>query len=826
MAAGHKKSQYRLAREGSGLQEHHSIVYWCVVAFIVSFLFIAPFQTALFYGSKAQYESPIYSSMIWTSVFSLLAAAYLFKSWRLREIRDLYALAVWGIPLSYFISLSSAATRHHAENLLLLQLMYALFFVIGLYFSRNRIGNSILRYGIVGSAYAVVVYCLMNVFGNVYFYDAVMKTGEGLRLTSVFQYANAYAGFLIIPLLCGLYLIVFSRKWYATAIHALMLVPVLLSFFLTLSRGGLVMLPFILLAFLPFLSFARQILFFVYLIIGSAASFLITDKIKNIASDVLDVMVERRGPDFEVTDTLSFFDPLSFGGWSLLLSTSVVVCAVVVLVHKLLPPLLDRGLSRISGARLANLYVPGLIVLGVLLGAGLIAGNAAIVHILPEALAQRVQSINLQQHSVLERFTMYKDTFKALKDYPLFGAGGNAWSVLYPQYANNPYTVNQVHSFVLQYMVETGIVGLLILLSFIGSILYRFAKTYFVSKPADRERNLVFYAAAVAILFHSLMDFEMTYAYISALVFLSLGGMASGFASPISERWLSGKEEKSKYGLPVVLGLLSAALLVVSVIHGQAYNHYSAAVQLAQQGRTLEEVLVPLDKAIGLQPDNPYYVLTKVDFLEQVYENTHNEAHYEKGSGLLESIKKTEPYDRVVFEARYRHYMVKDRLADALALMKEGLQTYPWVIGMYERAAALHLQLGEQYWQAGQKQTMEGHWNAAVELHQEVLARMKQLESLPEGQMAGSPFYVTPNLALTLGQTYYLKGDAAKSAEILSTTIGDQLEEAVRKPGTRWYLAALQKSGKPDRALYDRFTANYPDEKQEIETIVSLSLSL
>jgi hypothetical protein len=145
---------------------------------------------------------------------------------------------------------------------------------------------------------------------------------------------------------------------------------------------------------------------------------------------------------------------------------------------------------------------------------------------------------------------------------------------------------------------------------------------------------------------------------------------------------------------------------------------------------------------------------------------------------------------------------------------------------MYERTAALHLQLGEQYWQAGQKQTMNGHWNAAVELHEEVLARMKRLESLPEGQMAGSPFYVTPNLALTLGQTYYLKGDAAKSAELLSATIGDQLEEAVRKPGTRWYLAALQKSGKPDQALYDRFTAQYPDEKQEIEAIVSLSLTL
>ncbi|TMV45122.1 hypothetical protein FE783_30140 [Paenibacillus mesophilus] len=824
MAVVQKKSQYRLAREGTGLQEHHSILFGSVVVFIVAFLFIAPFQTALFYGAKVQYESPIYSAIVWTSLAALLVTVYLFKSWRLREIRDLYALAVWGIPLSYCVSLLFAATWHHAENLLLFHLMYAIFFVIGLYFSRNRVGNSIIRYGIVGSAYLIVVYCLLNVFGNVYFFDAVMRSGEELRLTSVFQYANAYAGFLIIPLLCCLYLIVVSRKWYATAVHALMLVPVLLSFFLTLSRGGLVMLPFILLAFLPFLSFARQILFFVYLIVGSAASFLITDKIKNIASEVLTVMVERRGPDFKVEDTLSFFDPLSFGGWSLLLLTSAATCAVIVLVHKLLAPLLEKGLGRISGARFANLYVPALIVVGVICGAVVIAGNAAIVNLLPEALAQRVQSINLQQHSVLERFTMYRDTFKALKDYPLFGAGGNAWSVLYPQYANNPYTVNQVHSYPLQYMVETGIVGILILLAFVGSIFYSFARTYFVDRPADRERNLIFYAVVVALLFHSMMDFEMSYVYISALVFLSLGGMVSGVSNPIRVRWLHGKEEKSKYGLPVVLGLISVMLLIVSAIQWKASRNFTGAMQLAQQGKSLEEVLVPLDKAIESQPDNPYYVLTKVDFLGQVYAKSQNEAYYEESSRLLASIKKYEPYDRRVFEAQYKHYIEKNRWADALALMQEGLQHYPWVIEMYERAASLHLQLGDQSRREGKKEAMNSHWSAAIELHEQVLARMKKLESLPKEQNAGSPFYVTPNLALTLGQVHYLRGDTAKSAELLATTTGDQLASEVSRPGTRWYLAALKKAGRLDQALYDRFVAKYPEEKQEIEAIVSITL--
>ncbi|GAA3400977.1 O-antigen ligase family protein [Paenibacillus hodogayensis] len=825
MVTVQNKNVYRLGRERAEQQEHHSILYWCITGFVLAFLMIAPFQTALFYGSSAKYEGPIYTSMVWAAVVLLLLVVYLYSRWQWKEQRDLYAVAVWGVPLGYLLSLLSAVTRHHAENLLLFHVMYAVFFLMGLWLARNRFGHAAIRYGIVCSAYAVVVFCLLNVFGNVYFYDAVMKQGEELRLTSVFQYANAFAGFLIIPLLCCLHLIISSRRWYVTAIHAVMLVPVLLSFFLTLSRGGLVMLPFILLAFLPFMAFAKQIRFFLYLVIGGVASLLITDKIRDIASKVLDTMAARRGPDFKVKDTLSFFDSLSFAGWSTLLAASTLAALVIVLLHRFGMPWLDKGLSRLSRAKFSNLYIPVLIVFGLALGVFLVASKSFVVNVLPEALSSRIQSINLQQHSVLERFTMYRDTFKALQDYPLFGAGGNAWAVLYPQYANNPYTVSQVHSFLLQYMVETGIVGVLILLAFIGSILVLFAKRYFAGRSeADGERDLLFYAVVVAILLHSLMDFEMSYVFVSAIVFLSLGGLASGFSAPLRPRGETFKWVKSKYVFPLFLGIVSVLFLITSFIHWSADRQYARALQLAGEGKSLNEVLVPLDKALELQPNNLYYALTRVNFMEQVYKQTQNEAYYKEGTKWLDSIKKTEPYDRSVFEAGYNHYMLGNKQEEALALMEDGLRRFPWVIGMYERAAMLHLQLGEKARQSGMKKVADSHWTAGIELHQEVLARQKKLESLPKGQMAGSPFDITPGFSLTLGQIYYISGDAGKAAELLAATADERLDAEISKSGTRWYLAALKKAGKPDESLYERFTAKYPEEKNEIESIVSFVL--
>ena len=840
MSASQKKNYYKQSRVLENRDEH-SIVYWCVIGFALMFLLIAPFQTALFYGFKAQYERPVYSALLWASIALMLLAVFLFSRWKLREIRDGYALAIWALPLSYLLSMFTAASDFNARNLFLLHVMYAVFFLIGLYFARSKTGSVLLQQGIVVSAYAVVIYCYLNMFGNTYFLDAVMREGENsVRLTSVFQYANAYAGFLIIPILCGLYLIVSSRKWYVTAVHSLMVVPVLLSFFLTLSRGGLLMLPLILLAFLPFLSFARQMLFFLYLIIGSAASFLIADKTRSVTLEVLEIMVGRRNQEMKVDDPLSLFDPLSLSGWGTLLAASAAAAVVITLFHHFAAPYLEKGLERISKAKLANLYVPILILLASVLGVIAISGNSALVRMLPDAMAERVGNISLRQHSVLERLTMYRDTFKALADYPVFGAGGGAWGQIYPKYANNPYTVNQVHSFLLQYMVEIGIFGLLVLLALLGSILFLFAKRYFAASSDDRERGMIFYAAVIAILLHSLMDFEMSYAFISALVFLSLGGMAAGFDGPFKLRNRSGSETvqassgKTKadsggnwapYLHSAFLGVSAVALFITSAVLLKANRDYYAAHELNRNGRPLQEVMAPLNEAVEAQKGNPYYALTKATFMLSAFDQTQDEQYLKEGEAVLTRIRQSEPYDLDLFNTHYNLLLAGSRWDELVALLDQGVQNYPWMINVYERAAILHFQQGDVARMEEKADIMNHHFDAALRLKDEIAARMKHLETLPKEQNPGLPFYETPSLSLTFGQIYFIRGQMEQAFEQLAKLTDPALDNEetgqTYRTGMRWYLAAAKKLNKLDQALYDRFVGQYPDEKEEIELLVN-----
>jgi O-antigen ligase len=125
---------------------------------------------------------------------------------------------------------------------------------------------------------------------------------------------------------------------------------------------------------------------------------------------------------------------------------------------------------------------------------------------------------------VLERFTFYKDALKVVKDYPVLGAGG--WASLYEHYQNNPYVSRQAHNFFLQYLIEVGILGFIIFMGFILFIFYKYIRGYMKRENDDYNNGFFYLIIALSILVHSLLDFNMSYAFMGIMVFLSLAGMA------------------------------------------------------------------------------------------------------------------------------------------------------------------------------------------------------------------------------------------------------------------------------------------------------------
>ncbi len=805
-------------------EDKHSLLFWAIAGFVTLFLLIAPFQKGLFNGTQPVFNRPIYESIAWTAAAMFLLAIYLFYRWKLNDTRDAWHLTIWLIPLSFLISLIPALSSTSAALSLHIHIQYACFFIVGVYLARHKFGADLLQGSLMASGFVIVMFGFMNWFGNAspfgwinyspiagqsssVYINAVLVDSNGPRLTSVFQYANSYAVYLIALVLSCLFLLTMSKKWYVALLSAFMLVPGIISLILTLSRGGLVVFPVILLIVLPFLTLSRQIVFFIQFVLAMLAALLISGKIN----------------DMGLSLQKDFSNPQAWKAWALLLGVSILCTLISLPIRRYLEPRLTSGLNKFSRKRFSRFTVP---VIGLVLGAiglFLLFGDTGLTHLLPNEVKQRVENINFQQHSVLERIAFYKDGMKAFRDYPVFGAGGGAWAATYEQYQSNPYLSNQAHNFFLQYLIETGLFGFLSLLLLLCLVFYKYIRAFIRSDDESGRPRFIFFIFAISILVHSVIDFNLSYVYLGAIVFLCLGGMLSGAATrelPLAynhplRRW-------SKV-YPALIAALSLILFIVSLQIAHSVSLFNQANAEVQQKKPLNSILDKLDRAISISP-SPYYIAQKTALLRQAYQQTKEQTYYDQAMQALQKLKKNDPHSRQYLENRYALELEGGHPAQALEVINQALGYYPWDITMYDRAISLHFQLGAQATQAEQGAEKDRHWDAALRLLATVGEKTKELEKLPEQQGQGRAFNVTTNMALAAGQIYYSRGEFAAAANVLKPRINPALEQEQDRAAARWYLAALRKQSKDDPALYQTLIAKDPAEKDKLEQLANAKL--
>jgi tetratricopeptide (TPR) repeat protein len=815
-----KNSSHALSKEASIVQ--NSIILWLLFFLITFILFWAPFQKGLFNGNSFDFERPIYTSSVWAFTLLFLLSIYLFYQFRLKDTSSLLSIFVWLIPLTLVPPLKNTSSHYYAYNVLLIDVTYAIFFLITFYVARARHGLDILRRILLVSSYSVVYFGLFNWLGqkeaiykwvswfavemkNINFYqDAVMTDSNGVRLTSVFQYANSYSAFLIALLLVCLFLVTSSTKWYSVIIHGFMTVPIIVSFFLTLSRGGLVVLPVVMLVVLPFLKPSRQILFILHTVLTFGFSLLILNRVTEAGIQL----------------SKQYNSSISAEGWLTLLGASLVAASAAFVIQKFLAPWIHKNLDKLNNFRFANIVLPVTSIVACFAGIILLF-NTGVINLLPDNVRTRVENINFQQHSVLERGTFYKDAVKLFQDYPVFGAGGGAWSALYEKYQNNPYVSRQAHNFFLQYLVETGIVGMTILLLFLFAVFWIFIRSHRNNGKDSSDRRMVFYIVAVSLLIHSMIDFDLSYVYLGILLFLSLGAMISGNMKELKGHWVD-SVNKYRWVYPSFLLICSILMFFQTTQLLSGNTNFKNATALAQAQKPVNEIFASLDKAIEKNPGHPDYVGYKIDILLQLYNQNKEERFYSEALSLIQQVRQTESHNRILIEKEIYAYQIKNELDKALALVNAELPNFPWDITLYEKNVALNLSLGDKARTEKNDQKKEQYWNQAFETYNKVLEKQQILAALPKEQQQGRPFNVTKVMGLALGQIEFMRGNLVNAEKLLVIGLDvNAIDDATSRQQLRWFLAALQKQGRLDQALMDKLIAKDPNERQEVQNLAS-----
>jgi tetratricopeptide (TPR) repeat protein len=458
------------------------------------------------------------------------------------------------------------------------------------------------------------------------------------------------------------------------------------------------------------------------------------------------------------------------------------------------------------------------IVASVLLFSTGIAGK-----ILPQSISERIANINFRQHSVLERITFYRDALKLSADYPLLGAGGGGWNALFEQYQNNPYVSRQTHSYIFQTLVEVGWIGLVVLIVLIGSILLYYLHHYWRERK-EQPGHFVFFILALSILAHSMIDFDMSFVYIGAFVFFTLGVMGAVYREKLRFSRLSTLNQGyRRYIYPVFLGIAAIVLFVQVFQEYVANGFYRQALHMAvKERRPLHELLVPLDHAIANSPAHPEYAYTKIDWLSQAFRVTADRSYAEQAQSEILRIKSYEPYDRQILLAQYRNLKDLQEYIRAIAVLEEGITKFPWDIKFYE-AAVMEYAVNGRDIQDTDSYAAEAYWNRGLQLYEEVLRRMNMLATLPEEQLQGRNFQITPFLRQAIGQIYYASGQYEEAADILAPLKDGDLSDPYIRIGIRYYLASLDKMGQSDENLMKRLIEADANERFELDALLQES---
>lgn len=799
----------------SSNEENTSLLHWILMGFTLLFFLVAPFSKGLFLSNRNEFnpntgigfQGPLYTALTFIFIALLLAAFFYYFFGEFRQKTDYLLLLVWLIPLSYFIAVFQGVSVFMSLQGAYLQMMYAALFLIGAALARRKLGATILSQGLFVSGYVIVIYGLLVWFGNMQEPGIVINDGTGIRLTSVFTYANTYAGFLLALILGAMYLSSTSARRWSSFAHASMLVPAIVSLFLTLSRGGLILLPVFLLAILLFMSFSEQLRAVVTLVVSGVGALAIT------------TLVTENGTTLQT----AYQQGMNLQSWAAVIGVSVVAGLAAVGIQEVLNRYGSKLTAKVHSLRFSNLWLPGAaIVLGGLLLVLLVA--TPLGSLLPENVAQRVQNINFNQHSVRERGFFYLDALKIFKDYPIFGTGSGGWSALYQSYQGYPYTSRQSHNFFVQVLDDVGLFGSILTFSFILVILFLFVR-YVLKAKQVAPHYFSFFILVVTLLGHALIDFDMSYAFISGLVYIGLGGLfaasrATTTASVANKNSGTGWLNRYRWIYPSFLGLLAIVMFVVSYRMYLGNNKARAVLDTFASGEVrLQETVNKLDEALKLHPTNTDYALLKANLYNQAFSNEQNQVYAQSGEAVLQSIAKDEPYLIEPYEYRYNWAMAEANFAKAAENVEGLLTRNPWQGVYYERAMSVYFLLGDQARTANNQEEADKHWNRVTELHQQVLDRQADIAKVPSVITVGNQLPLTPGMMVPLAQVQFARGQYAEATATLQPYLNEDLENQGNRAVVRYYLAALRKQGNDDQAWYDKLIAKDANEQALIEQL-------
>lgn len=410
-----------------------------------------------------------------------------------------------------------------------------------------------------------VIVAMIGLVGYAGFYlfqDIVLEN----RISSTFQYPNVLGTYLSVIALIGFSFAVTVKDKYKLPV-AIGNSIILLALIGTVSRGALLVLPLAIIILVAGYHKNHRLRLFLTIVYNSVVSLV--------------------------------FGYLLSGASGSTAKVGLIVAAAMAVnsgVEYLMVRFRGTGKqSQVSGRKPVLIF--GLIIV--------VLAGCAVILISTELPKERVLSriTDFSSTNLLGRVYYYQDAIKIIKVNPVLGVGGGGWDATYKQFQSYGYHSRQVHNFYLQTLVETGVLGLIAVLTLFAAIAQKGIRIFKSSDESTRTLGIVFFCGVFVIVIHSVIDFIMAYTAMAALLWVLLAGVTTLVRSNEQED----TKVAVKYSPPIraFLICITALLVMLSSLSMFVSLNYETGATASLKSRNIEKMNEYLSKAAMFNPLRP-----------------------------------------------------------------------------------------------------------------------------------------------------------------------------------------------------------------------------
>lgn len=359
---------------------------------------------------------------------------------------------------------------------------------------------------------------------------------------------------------------------------------------------------------------------------------------------------------------------------------------------------------------------------------------------IPESIYARIDETK-ETKSGVERTIFARNGFEIFKDHPVLGGGGGSWPLQYFAHQSYLYWTTQAHNYPVQVAVETGTLGLIVLVGLWTAVGFQIIGIIRRRKTMEAGTGIInagVLAGALALIMHSVMDFDLSLSSIYLLLWELLAVLNSNIL--VHEKKDEDKLTNSKLdkliheiksvsihpGITIILALI---VIIFPIMFVSGANNNEMAIK-SQNSNDVSGAIKYMDKAVSADPFSAKY---KVDYINLVIRQdpkTITQSDIIKSNKYAGSIEKSAEHNVDVAAKLGAYYLSTGNIKKGIHFFERATELRPLNAAEWQQKADAYYQLAMYFKSKSDEKSAEKYFNEVLNISSEV-KKVSQSSMIP-----------------------------------------------------------------------------------------------